>query len=289
MILPLDDKRYGTPGSGPWMWVTKEGEITVMHGHSLSGYSQAIYGDFSRIGEFYREDADGNLVEIVNKDLIYKSETIVWKPQREHYTRLSGPRSGTVVNTTPDAAPFFSGAEIIAIESTYSWEDPTGLMETLTTFGEVQFQGVQPFVDGVVTTLGTRSLSLLHVQAHGSPKGRGIDFGAGDMVHEGSFHYYHPQFQKLAGRFRPDGWVFFRACFGGTYHELMRQFRDLWHCNVISGVGSQSNWVPAQGGDFNRDAYYVVKADGTEYTTRFLPGSLRHLTGRRLIRWARGE
>ncbi|MEM5581756.1 MULTISPECIES: hypothetical protein [unclassified Roseibium] len=288
MQLPLSDKRYGVPGIA-WMWVQKTGEIDVYHGHSLSYYSKAIYGNFSHINEFYRPGENGGLQEIVNKDLIRIGEKIIWKPQYDYYIEMNGPRSGTSVTLPPDQAPFFTGAEIIAIETTYSWDDAAGLLETVTTFGEVQFNSMPTFVDGVLSALGTRSLSVLHVQVHGSSEGSGIDFGSHDMLREGTFHNYEPLLRKLAGRFRADGWVFFRACFGGQYHVLMRQIRDLWQCNVISGVNWQSNWLPLQGGDFNQGAYYVVKANGEEYTTQMLPGSLRHLTGRRLIRWATGE
>ncbi|GAB4513792.1 MAG: hypothetical protein Tsb0019_11320 [Roseibium sp.] len=289
MELPLDDKMYGTPGIVPWMWVTKEGNITVLGGHSLSNYSKAIYGNFAHINEFYRLRADDSLEEIVNKDLIRLGETIVWKPQRDYFDKMTGPRSDVSVWRPFDGAPFFTGAEIIAIETTWTREDPTGLMETVTTFGEVQFNSLPTFVDGVLSALGDRSLSLLHIQVHGSERGRGIYFGSDDMVHEGSFHYYQPILRKLAGRFRPDGWAFFRACFGGQYHVLMRQFRDLWQCNVVSGLSWQSNWVPVQGGDFNRGGYYFVRTNGEEYHSRVLPISLRHQTGRRLIRWAQGE
>lgn len=287
MILSLAEKTYGTPGKDPWVRVSAEGNILVLSGHSLSNYSKAIYGDFNHLSEFFRLAPDGSVLEIVNKNLIHIGETIVWKPQYDHHRKMTGARSGDTYTLPPKGASSLRGAEIIALDPAYSWSEPAGLFEAIATFGEVHFTDVKSFASNVLNAAGASKIGVLHVQVHGRQANGVLMFGSSDNVHHGSFHYYRPHFQKLAGKFLSDAWVFFRACYGGQQHILLRQFRDLWQCNVISGISTQRN-LPGIA-DFNMQGYYVVEAGGAEYTTQTLPGGLRHSNVRRMVRPLAGD
>jgi hypothetical protein len=59
--------------------INDDGSLVVKPGDSLSKYSQALYGNFDHIGEFYRSNGTPPK-EILNKDLIHVGETLYHIP-----------------------------------------------------------------------------------------------------------------------------------------------------------------------------------------------------------------
>lgn len=164
------------------------------------------------------------------------------------------------------------GAEIIAIDDT----DRVGWAESVTTLGEVNFQNVNTFVDNVLAALGTRQMSLLHVQVHGSPQA--VHFG-NQEVGLGSFGNYQAMFARLTPKFTSGAWVDLRACNIGQNLPLMHRFRQLWRVGLVAGRGRQNNLF-----DANFGMYQIVTADGQESTSFFVPRWVEYDTTRRAVR-----
>jgi hypothetical protein len=165
-----------------------------------------------------------------------------------------------------------TGAEVIAIEDS----DTTGWLESATTIGEVNFSSAQTFVDNVLSDLGTRQMSLLHIQVHGNPDG--VAFG-GDWVSSSSFGSYRALFGRLTAKFQSNSWVDLRACKVGQNLPLLRQFRGLWSVGIVAGRGSQNNLL-----DANFGFYQVIYPDGREEQTFTVPVWVEYDVGRRGIR-----
>lgn|SRR5262245_23773575 len=62
--------------------INDDGSLIVKPGDSLSKYSQAIYGDFNHIDEFYLSKANPP-AEIINKDLITVGQTLYYIPPQQ--------------------------------------------------------------------------------------------------------------------------------------------------------------------------------------------------------------
>jgi len=167
---------------------------------------------------------------------------------------------------------FGAGAEIIAIEDS----DTVGWAESATTFGEVNFRSAQTFVDNVLSELGTRQMSLLHIQVHGSPGG--VAFGP-DWVSSSSFGSYRALLGRLTSKFEADSWVDLRACEVGQNLPLLRQFRSLWNVAIIAGRGLQSNIV-----DANLGFYQIIDSAGREFQSFGAPPWVRYNGARRASR-----
>jgi hypothetical protein len=162
-----------------------------------------------------------------------------------------------------------TGAEVIAIEDS----DTTGWLESATTIGEVNFSSAQTFVDNVLGDIGTRQMSLLHIQAHGNPDG--VAFGS-DWVSTSSFGSYRALFGRLTAKFQPNSWIDLRACKVGQNLPLLRQFRALWNVGIVAGRGSQNNLF-----DANFGFYQIVFPDGREEQTFTVPPWVEYDVGRR--------
>ena len=164
------------------------------------------------------------------------------------------------------------GAEMIAIED----GDSTGWLESATTIGEVNFQSLQAFVDNVLAELGSRDLSLLHLQAHGNPTGIAL---GGDWVDVNSFAGFRATLGRLTAKFAKGAWVDLRACEVGQNLPLLHMFRRLWHVGIVAGRGLQNNLY-----DSNFGLYQVVTADGREVRSFSTPPFVEYNVGRRAVR-----
>ena len=164
------------------------------------------------------------------------------------------------------------GAEIIAIDDT----DSTGWAEGATTVGEVNFQCPDTFVNNVLSALGSRSMSLLHVQVHGSPQA--VWFGS-HRVDISTLETYRTKFERLTPKFLDGAWVDMRACNVGQNLPLLHKFRRLWNVGVVAGRGTQSNLV-----DANLGFYQIVTKDGRESTSFSVPPWVEYSVSRRLSR-----
>ena len=164
------------------------------------------------------------------------------------------------------------GAEIIAIEDT----DSVGWVESATTIGEVGFQSVSTFVTNVLAALGTRQMSLLHVQVHGSPTA--VWFGSA-RIDATTFGTYSSEFGRLTPRFTSNAWVDMRACNIGQNLALLHLFRGLWHTGIVAGRGLQNNVL-----DANLGTYQIVAPDGTESTSWTVPPWVEYDLTRRATR-----
>ncbi|MEE8270451.1 MAG: hypothetical protein V3R98_01800, partial [Alphaproteobacteria bacterium] len=151
------------------------------------------------------------------------------------------------------------GAEIIAIEDT----DTVGWVECATTIGEVTFQNIQTFVHNVLCELGTRSLSLLHIQVHGNE--HGVQFGP-SWVTINNFGTHQPTLSRLGPKFAGGAWVDLRACDAGQNLPLLRLFHSLWNVGIVAGRGRQSNLI-----DANLGNYQVITPSGHEYQSVMAP------------------
>jgi len=164
------------------------------------------------------------------------------------------------------------GAEMIAIED----GDASGWLESATTIGEVNFQNIQTFVDNVLADLGSRELSLLHVQAHGNPTGIAL---GGDWVDVNTFDGYKAVLGRLTAKFAKGAWVDLRACEVGQNLPLLHMFRRLWRVGIVAGRGLQNNLY-----DANFGLYQVVYADGKELKSFSTPPFVEYNAGRRAVR-----
>ena len=164
------------------------------------------------------------------------------------------------------------GAEVIAIDDT----DFVGDAESVTTVGEVNFQCVDTFVDNVLSDLGTRQMSLLHIQAHGDTGG--ISFGR-HYVTLSSFPIYSGRLRRLAPKFTSGAWVDLRACEVGQNLPLMHMFRTLWNVGLVAGRGLQNNLF-----DMNLGRYQIVTASGDESKSFTAPPWVAYDVGRRAAR-----
>lgn len=166
------------------------------------------------------------------------------------------------------------GAEIIAIEDT----DSVGWVESFTTLGEVTFQNLRGFVANVIAALDGRTLSLLHIQVHGSPAG--VWFGP-DMVTDANFSTYSAQLGRLTASFRAGAWVDLRACDVGQNLPLLRLIHNLWGVGIVAGRGKQNNLF-----DANLGRYQLITPRGDEDTSLFVPPWVEYDTSRRVTRAA---
>jgi hypothetical protein len=166
------------------------------------------------------------------------------------------------------------GAEIIAIDNT----DFVGLAEDWTTLniGEFTFSDVQTFVDGVLAEVGSRTISLLHIQVHGSPNAA---FFGSNRVDTTSFAGYQAQFSRLRGKFNSGAWVDLRACLVGQNLPLLRMFHNLWNVGIVAGRGLQNNIF-----DMNQGRYQLIYPSGREDTTFFVPSFVEYSATRRAAR-----
>lgn len=164
------------------------------------------------------------------------------------------------------------GAEVIAIEDS----DSVGWVESATTAGEVNFNSVQSFVDNVLADLNGRKMSLLHIQAHGSPSG--VWFGPTEIT-TGNFSSYRGEFGRLASSFTDNAWVDMRACEVGQNLALLHEFRRLWSVGLVAGRGLQNNLF-----DANFGFYQIVTREGTESTSFRVPPWVEYNVGRRALR-----
>jgi hypothetical protein len=164
------------------------------------------------------------------------------------------------------------GAEIIAIDDT----DSVGWVESATTLGEVGFQCPNTFVNNVLGALGSRSMSLLHVQVHGSPEA--VWFGT-HRVDLTSLESYRSAFARLTPKFTGDAWVDMRACNVGQNLTLLHAFRRLWNVGIVAGRGLQSNVL-----DANLGFYQIVSKSGTESTSFSVPPWVEYNLTRRAVR-----
>ena len=169
-------------------------------------------------------------------------------------------------------------AEIIAIDETTAsgGVDIVGWLESATTFGEINFTSVDSFVDNVLAELGSRKMSLLHIQVHGSPQH--VRFGR-HYVRDDNFDTYRARFSRLAGKFSSGAWVDLRACNVGQNLPLLRRFHSLWNTGIVAGRGNQNNLF-----DANFGRYQVIHPDGREDTSFFVPAWVKYDTTRRGIR-----
>jgi hypothetical protein len=165
------------------------------------------------------------------------------------------------------------GAEVIAIDDT----DGVGDAESATTIGEVTFQNVETFVDNVMSELGDRWMSLLHIQVHGNPTG--IWFGR-DHVTVNTFVNYRRRFAQLSEYFTDGAWVDLRACEVGQNLPLLHKFRELWGVGIVAGRGLQYNVVF----EANLGRYQIVTADGEETKSLTVPPWVAYDVGRRAVR-----
>jgi hypothetical protein len=165
-----------------------------------------------------------------------------------------------------------TGAEVIAIEDS----DATGWVESATTVGEVNFRSAQTFVDNVLSDLGARQMSLLHIQVHGNPDG--VGFGR-DWVSTATFGAHRALFGRLTPKFKPNAWVDLRACKVGQNLALLRQFRGLWNVGIVAGRGSQNNLF-----DANFGFYQIIHPDGREEQSFTVPPWVEYDAVRRGVR-----
>ena len=170
------------------------------------------------------------------------------------------------------------GAEIIAIDETTAsgGVDIVGWVESATTLGEVNFESVDSFVDNVLAALGSRRMSLLHIQVHGSPQH--ARFGR-HYVRDDNFDTYRARLARLTSKFTAGAWVDLRACNVGQNLALLRRFHGLWGTGIVAGRGNQNNLF-----DLNFGRYQVIYPDGREDTDFFAPPWVRYDTTRRGIR-----
>jgi hypothetical protein len=167
---------------------------------------------------------------------------------------------------------FGVGAEVIAIDDS----DGVGWAESATTIGEVTFSNLQQFVDNVLADVGTRQISLLHIQVHGTTER--IRFGP-DRVYLSTLPSYAGTLGRLTPKFTNNAWVDLRACDVGMNLPLLRALRDLWQVNLVAGRGSQNNLF-----DANFGRYQIVKKNGEEDTSFFVPPWVEYNVDRRLSR-----
>jgi hypothetical protein len=164
------------------------------------------------------------------------------------------------------------GAEIIAIDDT----DRVGWVEGATTIGEVVFQTPQTFVNNVLAALGSRRMSLLHVQVHGSPDA--VWFGS-HRVDTNTIEALRATFERLTPKFESDAWVDMRACNVGQNLALLHKFRRMWNVGIVAGRGRQNNLF-----DANFGLYQIVTRDGQESTSFRVPPWVEYSVSRRLSR-----
>jgi hypothetical protein len=170
------------------------------------------------------------------------------------------------------------GEEVYAIDETTSsgGVDYVGWFESAITIGEVNFTNVASFATNVLSHIGARRLSLLHIQVHGSPSG--ARFGS-DWVSQTTFATHRPQFARLTSHFTPNAWVDLRACNVGQNLPLLRLFHGLWGTGIVAGRGRQNNVL-----DMNFGSYQIIHPDGSENTSVFVPPWVRYNPSRRLAR-----
>jgi hypothetical protein len=170
------------------------------------------------------------------------------------------------------------GIEVIAIEDS----DAVGIVEDLTTIGEVNFNSMQSFVDNVLASLAGRKMSLLHIQVHGNETTAyfGNDELSNDtyLTHPGNLSRLTRHFDS-PGFFTGGPYVDFRACQIGNSLDLLRRLAALWQVTVVAGRGFQNNVL-----DFNTGRYVMVRPDGTSETFVTCPPPVRYDATRRLIR-----
>jgi len=166
---------------------------------------------------------------------------------------------------------FGTGAEIIAIENT----DYVGCGEDWTTWGQVDFDSAQTFVDNVLAALGARQMSMLHIQVHGNFLD--VSFGS-DRVSTSTFGNYSALFGRLTPKFDPNSWVFLRACDVGQNIALLQQFQQLWNVGIVAGRWRQNNVL-----DFNLGYYQIIDPAGNQSQSFTLPWA-HYSFDRRLLR-----
>ncbi|MQX38237.1 DUF4347 domain-containing protein [Roseospira navarrensis] len=170
------------------------------------------------------------------------------------------------------------GEEVYAIDETTAngGVDYVGWIESAITIGEVNFTNVDTFVSAVLSHIGPRFMSLLHIQVHGSPSG--ARFGA-NWVSDTTFPTYRARFARLTSHFSQNAWVDLRACNVGQNLTLMRQFHGLWGVGIVAGRGRQNNVL-----DMNMGRYQIIHPDGREETSIFCPPWVKYDAGRRMAR-----
>ena len=165
-----------------------------------------------------------------------------------------------------------TGAEVIAIEDS----DIVGFAEATASLGEVTFRSLEGFVTNVLSDLGARNISLLHVQVHGNSDGMG--FGE-DWLSVATFDTYRAQLRRLSSKFTSNAWADLRGCEVGMNLPLMHRFRELWGVGVVAGRGLQNNLF-----DMNFGTYQIVHRDGREDTSFSAPPWVAYDVGRRAAR-----